>query len=208
MVWIDQLERAESNSASGVDGGHRSPYSDSLSFGRVRLARARLSSPGKQDHGSHGAAGRPDDVHDHGVRGRGQPADTIRNGHARRRRAFRHVHFGGAGHAGDGTLGELSDCARARHVAERLFHLLDRDRPRRAVADGAGSRLSFRHAFPDLDAHECPRADRQRHSRLPEARHRCGHRPLYRVRGIPEREHYRRECVHVCCFRQGFRSAR
>ena len=131
--------------ASSLTARRARPYSDSFSSGELR-ARAPFSSHGEQDHRSHGASGRPDDVHDDGVRGGRQPAHSFRSGHARGRRAFRHVHIGRSGDAGDGPLGELSDRAGARNVAERVFHVFDRDRPRRAVADGAGSGAAFRAA--------------------------------------------------------------
>ena len=47
-------------------------------------------------------------------------------GHAGGRSAVCDVHFGGAGDAGDGVVGELSDRAGAGHVAERVLHLFDR----------------------------------------------------------------------------------
>ena len=68
----------------------------------------------------------------------------------------------------------------------------------RALADGAGRGVPFRAAVSAADADQRPRTHRQRHSRLPEARHGGGHRVVHRVRGIAQRENYCGESGDVC----------
>src|SRR6266481_3279952 len=93
---------------------------------REPFARPRLSSPGKSHHCPPRTPRRPHHFHDHGLRGRRQPAHPLRSRHARLRRALRHLHFRRARHAHHGLVGQLSHRPRARHVPQRLFHLLHR----------------------------------------------------------------------------------
>ena len=54
----------------------------------------------------------------------GESADSFPGGNAHRWRSVRDLHLGGRGDAGHGAVRELSHRAGARHVAQRVLHLL------------------------------------------------------------------------------------
>src|SRR6266566_1060267 len=145
------------------------------------FARPRLSSRRKPDHHSPRVARRPHHFHDHGLRGRRQPAHPLRGGYARRRRSLCHLHFFRGRHAHHGTVGQLSHRPRSWHVPQRLLHLLHRPRPRLPLANGPRRRLSLRAPVSPPHAHQSARTNRQRHPRLPQIRHRRRHRPVHRL---------------------------
>ncbi len=125
------------------------------------------------------------------------PRISGRSGNAGGGRALRNVRVGGNRNLGDGPVGQLSDCACSRNVSQRVLHLLDRSGARRALANGAWRGLSFRQPLSDPDAYQHPRAHRQRHSRLPEARHRGRHRILHCLRGAAQRQNHCGQHSHV-----------
>src|ERR1700676_2157980 len=144
-----------------------------------RCARALVQVGRKKNGNSTGIARRCDHVHDDVVHHRREPADSGGGRDANRGRPVRDVHFGGRGDSGDGFVGELSDCARAGNVPERVFHLLGRAGQSSAVADCPRCRFYFRLAVSSFDVNGCSRTNRQWHTRLPEIQHSSGHRTFH-----------------------------
>jgi hypothetical protein len=84
-----------------------------------------------------------------------------------------------------------------RDVPECLFHLHDRPRPWRPLADGAGRRVHFRMPLPGPHADQRSRANREWNTGLLEARHGSGDRFIYRIRRNAKRKDNRCKPRHV-----------
>src|SRR6266404_335866 len=191
-----------------IDTPPLAAYSGAPFFRESPLAPKILPTRGKRHHRPPRTSLRSHHVPRHGLHRRRKPAHPRRSGYACRRRPLRHLRLRRFRHAGHGSLGQLSYRSRARHVPQRLLHLFRRHRPRRSLANRSRRCLSLRRSFPSSDAHQNPRTHRQRHSRLPQARHRRRRRPLHRLHWNAQRESHRRQSRHFRRPRKTFRSPR
>jgi hypothetical protein len=162
---------------------------------RALSARPLFRPARERNRCAHRVHRRPHHVSDDGLHRVRQPADPGQCGHGQRRGVRRDLSRGGGHDAGDGTLCQLPDCARARHGAQRLLRLHGGARLQIYLAAGPGRGVLLRPAvLPDLDLPHS-RIRHQFDTEEPEGRDLRRHRALprhYRARGSQDRSRNRR----------------